>query len=95
MTREPMTTETAFNAGLVVAPPPEDGQIRMAIKLRGDGVQAPGTVVLVQYWDTYTVWFHNRQDGGYHAGDYCDNYQQGVEAFCKRVLRYGAHLAEV
>lgn len=90
-----IATHQALMLGLITRTPPEDGEVRMAIKLRGDGLQAPGTIVLVQYPDHWVVWFHNRQDGGYHAGSYGDNYQQGVEDFCRSVLRHGPHLAEI
>ncbi|RWD43916.1 hypothetical protein [Mesorhizobium sp.] len=91
-----MTTQQALMEGLVTKAPPEGGEIRIAVKLRGDGIQAPGTIVLVQYPDKWLVWFHNRQDGGgYHGGYYGDNYAQGVEDFCTNVLRHGAHLAEI
>lgn len=69
----------------------------------GDGIQAPGAVVLRDMGPRadcrFVVHFYNDQDGGYHNGSYFVSYQYAaaVREFCERsehCTRHHARLAK-
>lgn len=56
----------------------------------GDGVQAPGAVVIrdVGGVHPFVVHFANTQSGGYHEGSYCQTLEKAIARFNERVSRY-------
>jgi len=54
----------------------------------GDGVQAPGSVVLRQFGERYATHFYNDQDGGFHHGHYFSNLPDAEADFNRRVSNY-------
>lgn len=93
-----MSNSDALNEGLIKEYPPDGWIVRYAIKLKGDGVQAPLTIVLCKKstpgTPKYVVWAHNRQDGGYHHGSYLSNFPAALEVFFEKLKIYGFHLVE-
>lgn len=90
-----MDNATAKESGLIIKNPP-NAEIHMGVQMDGDGIQAPGAIVLCRIHGNahhpYVAWFHNHQTGGYSGGDYCENLAEGIAAFNDKIERYGAHL---
>lgn len=67
-------------------------QIVKSVVIYGDGVQAPGAVVMSiierNQEHPYAIHFFNAQDGGFHAGNYCATREEAEEAYTKRALRH-------
>lgn len=58
----------------------------------GDGIQAPGYIVLCNTrQEQYATYFFNEQDGGCHSGSYHDSEAQAFEAYDQRVRRNTRH----
>jgi hypothetical protein len=69
-------------------------QVMAATEVRGDGVQAPGSVVLSYTGNApqpYVAHFFNSQDGGFHAGNYCTDSHAAYRAYHAKVARYTRH----
>jgi len=61
------------------------------VSVNGDGVQAPGAIVMCQIADTrrpFAVHFFNEQDGGFHMGSYCEDRAEAEDVYAMRVLKY-------
>jgi len=59
--------------------------------LAGDGIQAVGAIVLRESPGALHPWrvhFLNLQSGGYHGGNYCGTYADGLAAFADKLQRY-------
>jgi hypothetical protein len=61
-----------------------------SVTIYGDGVQAPGAVVMCEIPGAhpYVIHFFNAQDGGFHSGDYCKTRVEAEEAYAKRVIHF-------
>jgi hypothetical protein len=60
--------------------------------IAGDGIQAPGRVVLCglgRSFQNYVVWFHNTQDGRFYQGEYFDSGVAALLAFARRCKSEG------
>lgn len=83
-------TQTAWNTYLV-RKAAEFLQTKQIIKsqfIPGDGVQAPGFVVLRQFGAQWVTHFYNAQDGGFHHGHYFASLNKAEADFTERVARY-------
>lgn len=62
---------------------------------QGDGVQAPGYVVMTYTGGSsaiqYAVHFFNVQDGGFHGGQYCQGLPRAERVFFERVAHMTTH----
>lgn len=70
-------------------------ELRLTARVDGDGIQAPGYVVLcvdpASRFGAWRVHFWNAQDGGFHGGSYHDTVVEGAEAFAVRCVKCGAN----
>lgn len=102
MAREEMESATAAAFALLnseaAADPFRDVNAVQVYRLKGDGCQAPGAIVLRHLPDNdctpYVVHFRNDQDSErtgrpcYYFGDYCRTLADGWRAFADKVARY-------
>jgi hypothetical protein len=65
-------------------------ELLKSVDIEGRGAQAPGAVVMCQVGGhhPYAVHFFNKQDGGFHQGNYCETLEDAEKAFAQRVLRF-------
>lgn len=67
-------------------------QARALYPMAGDGIQAPGALIIRALPDNdihpFAVHFLNLQSGGYHAGDYCETLAEAESAYASRCRRY-------
>jgi len=54
----------------------------------GDGIQAPGYLILRQFGTQWATHFYNEQDGGFHHGHYFATLDEAEDNFKKRVAWY-------
>jgi hypothetical protein len=64
------------------------------VDIAGHGAQAPGAVVMCKVggFHPYAVHFFNKQDGGFHSGNYCEIREDAEKAFAERVKRFNGVL---
>ena len=78
-------TQAALNKGWLIV---------KSTAVQGDGFQAPGQVTLCRIENShhpFAVHFFNEQDGGFHGGQYCENYAEADREYSRQVTRFTRH----